>query len=145
MRCSGCGSKIPFTGDVCPNCLRDKGSDQAATVAAGLGLFIGGFIGNLIAGFGGMIVGGLILGFIAAVAAAVMSGKNHSAKKPPRVRVEPAAPAIPSRPRTTPFTVAAADSGSVEDRLRRLDRLKADGLLSDAEHQAQRRAIIATL
>lgn len=143
MRCGGCGSTVRFGGQVCPFCLREKSSDQAATVMTGIGVVIGGFIGNLIAGFGGMIVGGLALGFTAAVIAA--SGKNHSAKKPPRVRVEPTGRAAPSKPRSVPATVAAAGSGSVEDRLRQLDRLKAGGLLTDEEHQAQRGKIVATL
>ncbi|WP_088334554.1 QueT transporter family protein [Sphingomonas mucosissima] len=122
--------------------MRDKSSDQAATVATGIGVVIGGFIGNLIAGFGGMIIGGLALGIIAAITAA--SGKSHSAKKPPRVRVEPSAAAERTKPRPVPVTVAAG-GGSVEDRLGRLDRLKTEGLLSDEEHQAQRKTIIATL
>lgn len=142
MKCTGCGSKIPFSGDVCGFCLRDKSSDQTATVATAIGLVIGGFVGNLAGGFGGMIVGGLVLGIVAAVLAAIMSAKNHSAKKPPRVRVDPATATIPT---TKPRPVAVTASNSVEDRLRRLDRLKTEGLLSDEEHDVQRRAIIAAL
>ena len=28
MQCSGCGKKIPFAGNVCPYCHRDKTDDQ---------------------------------------------------------------------------------------------------------------------
>lgn len=88
MRCSGCGKDIPFGGQVCPFCQRDKSSDQTGTVATCLGLLIGGFIGNAIGGFGGMLIGGFLLGIVAAIITA--SGKNHSARKPPRVRADQA-------------------------------------------------------
>lgn len=50
MRCSGCGKDIPFGGQVCPFCQRDKSSDQASTVAGMTAMIIGGFIGNLVGG-----------------------------------------------------------------------------------------------
>lgn len=137
MHCSGCGKDVPFGGSVCLFCQRDKSSDQAATIATGIGMVIGGIIGSLISGFGGMIVGGLVLGVAAAMIA--MSGKNHSAKKPPRVRVELFVPADRAMLRPAPDTAAAptgVTTTSVEERLRRLDRLKSEGLLSDDEHQA---------
>lgn len=140
MRCSGCGKDIPFGGQVCPFCQRDKSSDQAATVAIGIGLVIGGFLGNLIAGFTGMIVGGFVLGIIAG--AISMSGKNNSAKKPPRVRIDEPAPIMPPSPQKKP-SVAAINTP--EARLRRLDELRNQGLLSDEEHRDQRKAIISVL
>jgi F0F1-type ATP synthase assembly protein I len=71
--------KIPFAGEVCPPCLRQKKSDQTGTVATGLGLLTGGFIGNLIGGFGWMLIGGFVLGLLASIVS--MSGKNYTAKK----------------------------------------------------------------
>jgi hypothetical protein len=140
MRCSGCGKDIPFGGQVCPYCQRDKSSDQAATVAIGIGLVIGGFLGNLVAGFTGMMVGGCVLGIVAG--AISMSGKSHSAKKPPRVRVDPP---VSVRASTTLKAAAVSALDGPEARLRRLDDLKAKGLLSDQEHRDQRKAVIAAL
>lgn len=140
MRCSGCGKDIPFGGQVCPYCQRDKSSDQAATVAIGIGLVIGGFLGNLIAGFTGMMVGGFVFGLLATIVG--MSGKNHTARKPPRVRVD----GLPlAKPQSVPMerTVALADT--LEIRLRRLDDLLSKGLLSADEHREQRTAIISIL
>lgn len=63
ITCSSCGSKVPFTGNVCPKCHADKGHDKASHVVftiIGIPLFI---VGVLIAG----IVGGLIGIVLAAV------------------------------------------------------------------------------
>jgi len=140
VRCSGCGKNVPFGGHVCPYCNRDKSSDQTGTVATGAGLLLGGFIGNLICGFGGMLIGGFVLGLLAAIVS--MSGKSHTAKKPPRVRVDPP---ILAKASTTPDAAAVKAAEAPEARLRRLDDLKAQGLLSEQEHGDQRRAIISLL
>lgn len=140
MRCSGCGKDVPFGGQVCPYCQRDKSSDQAATVIIGIGLVIGGFLGNLIAGFTGMIIGGFGLGIIAGVIS--MPGKNHSAKKPPRVRVDEPARNIAPSPQKKPSATA---TNTPEARLLRLDELRNQGLLSNEEHRDQRKAIISML
>jgi hypothetical protein len=137
MRCSGCGKNIPFGGEVCPHCLRDKSRDQSATVIGGLALLAGGFIGNLVGGFGGMIIGGLVLGFVAVIATA--SGKKHTTKAPPRVRLEP-----PSAPKPPEKSLPAASPDPI-DRLARLDDLRTRGVITDAEHRKQRDAIIAAL
>jgi hypothetical protein len=140
VRCSGCGKNVPFSGHVCPYCNRDKSSDQTGTVAAGAGLLLGGVIGNLIGGFGGMLIGGFVLGLLAAIVS--MSGKNNTAKKPPRVRVDglPAA-----KPQAVPTERVATLADTPEARLRRLDDLLYQGLLSEQEHQDRRKAIIFTL
>lgn len=140
MRCTGCGMRIPFAGEVCSHCLREKKSDQTGTVATGAGLLMGGFIGNLIGGFGWMLFGGFVLGLLAAIVS--MSGKNHTAKKPPRVRIDglPAA-AFQAAPSKRIATLA----DTPEARLRRLDQLLSKGLLSADEHRAQRVAIISML
>lgn len=140
MRCSGCGKNIPFGGQVCPFCQRDKSSDQTGAIATGAGLLIGGFIGNAIGGFGGMLIGGFLLGMVAAIINA--SGKNHSARKPPRVRVDGIAPTKPD-PAPKKFATTAIDAP--EARLRRLDDLLTQGLLSEQEHQDQRKVIISRL
>ena len=132
--------KIAFAGEVCPYCLRQKKGDQTGTVATAAGLLLGGFIGNLIGGFGGMLIGGFVLGLLAAIVS--MSGKNHTAKKPPRVRVDP--PTL-TKASTTLKVAAASALDEPEARLRRLDDLKVKGLLSDQEHRDQRQAIIAAL
>lgn len=140
MRCSGCGKSVPFGGHVCPYCNRDKSSDQTGTVATGAGLVLGGFIGNLIGDFGGMLIGGFVLGLLAAFVS--MSGKNHTAKKPPRVRVDDL-PAV--KPQAVPIERVATLADTPEARLRRLDELLSKGLLSADEHQEQRVAIISML
>jgi hypothetical protein len=140
MRCSGCGKDIPFGGQVCPYCQRDKSSDQRGAVATGAGLLIGGFIGNAVSGFSGMLIGGFVLGVLAAIISA--SGKNHSARRPPRVRVDgPVAMKLYATPKHASMPVA----DTPEVRLRRLDTLRTQGLLSEQEHEDQRRAIISLL
>lgn len=140
MRCSGCGKNVPFGGYVCPYCNRDKSSDQTGTVATGVGLLVGGLIGNLIGGFGWMLVGGFTLGLFAAIVS--MSGKNHTAKKPPRVRAD-GLPAADLQAAPSVRTAVLADTP--EARLRRLDELLSKGLLSADEHQERRVAIISML
>ena len=140
MRCSGCGKDVPFGGQVCPFCQRDKSSDQTGTVATGVGLLIGGLIGNAISGFSGMLIGGFVLGIVVAIISA--SGKNHSARKPPRVRVDSIAPTKPSD-KSKKIDTAVADAP--EARLRRLDDLRTQGVLSDQEYQDQRKVIISRL
>ena len=132
--------KIAFAGEVCPYCLRQKKGDQIATVGMGAGLLLGGFVGNVIGGFGGMLIGGFVLGLLAAIVS--MSGKNHTAKKPPRVRVDH----LPSaKPQTSPIERVATLADTPEARLRRLDELLSKGLLSADEHREQRVAIISML
>lgn len=62
--CSSCGSKIPFTGNVCPKCHADKGHDKAWSVVfmiVGIPLFlIGGGIAGLVGAIGGAILAGVI-------------------------------------------------------------------------------------
>jgi hypothetical protein len=60
--------KIPFAGEFCPYCLRGKKRDQTRTIAGGIGLILGGSIGNMVADQGGMLVGGLAVGLLATFA-----------------------------------------------------------------------------
>jgi hypothetical protein len=97
-------------------------------------MIFGGFIGNLVGGFGGMIIGALALGVIAVVA--TMPGKNHSSKAPPKVRLDP--------PATSAVDRQNDDDGAAE-RLARLKALKDQGVLTNDEYAAQRATIISTL
>lgn len=132
--------KIAFAGEVCPYCLRQKKGDQIGTVGTGAGLLLGGFVGNVIGGFGGMLIGGFVLGLLAAIVS--MSGKNHTAKKPPRVRVDSP---VTTRPHARSKKHTAAVDEAPEPRLRRLNGLRAQGLLSEQEYQNQRKVIISRL
>ncbi len=81
MLCSGCGKDIPFSGQVCPYCQRDKSKDQQYTVWA---LILGGGLGYLsyqMFGFWGAVIGAVV----GCVIASSMSGAGSS--KPPEVRV----------------------------------------------------------
>jgi hypothetical protein len=60
--------KIPFVGEVCPYCLRGKKRDQTRTIVGGIGLILGGIIGNRVADQGGMLVGGFAVGLLATFA-----------------------------------------------------------------------------
>lgn len=137
MHCSGCGKDVPFAGEVCPYCNRNKGADQTATVVGMLAIGLGGWIGGMIGGFVGTIVGAFVLGFIAV--SATMGSRTRSAKKPPVVRVRGTEPnaSLASRPLPKPDDLAS--------RLRRLDDLKAKGLISDDEHADQRSRILTSI
>nr|WP_131588884.1 SHOCT domain-containing protein [Sphingomonas melonis] len=93
-------------------------------------------------GFGGMIVGGLLLGFFVAVISA--SSATHSAKKPPRVRVAPS-----RRVRATPAYLDPSqpqrDQADPVARLKRLDNLKSEGIVTEEEYQRQRASIVGSL
>lgn len=132
--------KIPFAGEVCPHCLRQKNTDQTGTVATGVGLLMGGFIGSLVGGLGGMLIGGFLLGLLAAFVS--MSGKNHTARKPPRLRVDGFAPI---KPDDMPEKANTGVADATKTRLFRLADLRARDVLSAQEHQDQRKAIIARL
>lgn len=117
MQCSGCGKRIPFAGSVCPYCQRDKTKDQAYTVLAialgGAGAWLGGSVWGFWGGVSGVVLG--------AVIAAVVTGAGKKTAPP---QVEPV-------------------SADVETRLRRLDDLRAKGLVTDDEHAAKRREILS--
>ncbi|MGW8135935.1 SHOCT domain-containing protein [Sphingomonas zeae] len=135
MRCSGCGKGIPFGGQVCLYCHREKSSDQAITVFGTIGVLFGGFIGNLVGGFGGMLVGAFGLGFIALVFISVTgSKKGHSAKRPPRIQLEP-----------TPKAKSESSNPDAAIRLAKLKQLMGDGLITDEEYQRQRSKIVDSL
>lgn len=126
MRCSGCGKEIPFNGQVCPYCQRDKSKDQQYTVLAailGLGL---GYLGlKMFGGWGG------IIGFIAGCAIAyVASGAGSS--KPPEVHA-------------TKERLPGGTETSSEVRLMKLSNLLKKGLIDDSEYTARKKAILDEL
>ena len=131
MRCSGCGKDIPFGGEVCPYCQRDKSGDQAYTVAAFVLGVAFAAMGYYVFGFWGAL-GGFVFG--AFVAAVVVYSKLKSVA--PEVRVQTASP-IPA--------AASVDvaSGSVSDRLKQLQELHAAGLISESEYAEKRREVLA--
>lgn len=131
MRCSGCGKNIPFNGQVCPYCHRDKSKDQQYTVLAlvlGLGL---GYIGYLLFAVGGA-VGGFVVGCLIAFAS---SGVGKSS--PPDVVV--------SDVRISSDMLVDGAAGTIENRLNKLGDLKLKGLIDEAEYTARRKAIIDEL
>lgn len=141
MHCSGCGKHISFGGAVCPLCQRDKSSDQTIHIAGVVGMFIGGTVGSWIGGFGGMVVGAIAIGFLVVIIGAASGG--HSAKKPPRVRIDRDEPPRLSGPVATTSKATLADDPA--SRLARLDTLKADGIITLEEYQQRRAAIIAAI
>lgn len=69
MKCSNCGKKIPYTGQVCPWCHADKSADKSfhayVSTCAILGTFIGLLadqsIGALIGLAAGVFMGGFLV------------------------------------------------------------------------------------
>jgi hypothetical protein len=137
MHCSGCGKDVPFAGEVCPYCKRNKRADQTATVVGMLAIGLGGWIGGMIGGFVGTIVGGVVLGVIAIVA--TMGNRTRSAKQPPVVQVKGV------EPNASPASRPLPTRDDLVYRLQRLDDLKAKGLISDDEHADQRARILSTI
>lgn len=94
MICSGCGKDIPFVGEVCPYCHREKKSDQAQQMHAMFFGTLGAAIGAAI-GYGenkevGWLIGGFI-GMVAGVVSGLIQGRDAvpPESKPPEVRLAP--------------------------------------------------------
>jgi len=94
MLCTGCGKKIPFTGDVCPYCHRDKSQDQSLQVGTTIFGAIGGGIGYMIDGFFWGAIIGVVIGVIAAF---IVEGAGHKSK-PPIVRISDDRPPVSKLP-----------------------------------------------
>lgn len=135
MLCSGCGKDIPFAGQVCPFCQRDKTQDQGNYSVLYIVILVSGGIGYLIGGFMGFLWGlgvGMVLGVII-----VLSSSNTSSQ-PPAVRVVPPEP-------DTPSSKHDDDIGTVEKRLTDLEALRSKGLITDEEFQAKRQKVLDQL
>jgi len=144
MNCSGCGKDIPFHGDVCPYCQRDKSTDKdnftlAMFFGGSLGL-VGGFIGYMFGGFFGPILSffffgpilGFFLGGIVGVGIAVFMSEPQSTKSaPPEVRIKREESRVISSP-----------GSDVAKRLENLEALKTKGLISDSEYASKRNSIL---
>lgn len=139
MRCSGCGKDIPFGGEVCPYCQREKAGDQATTIAVAIGMIVGGVVGYMIGEFIGMLIGGFVCGVAFAIPAAGSAQKK--AKLAPRVRLDNPAPV--QRPAQS--IVQQAPSNSIEARLERLHDLRAKDLITAEEYLARRQEIIQSI
>jgi len=82
-----------------------------------------------------MLVGAFGLGFIALVFISVTgSKKGHSAKRPPRIQLEP-----------TPKAKSESSNPDAAIRLAKLKQLMGDGLITDEEYQRQRSKIVDSL
>lgn len=138
MRCSGCGKDIPFAGEVCPHCQREKSGDQTATVVIGIGLLLGGTLGYAIGDFAGMLIGGFICATVFAIPATASAQKK--AKRAPRVRIDDPSPT----PRPTNSSNLAS-LNTVEVRLARLEDLRAKGVITTDEYLKRRQEIISLL
>lgn len=129
MKCSGCGSEIPFSGKVCPKCLRDKSSDQNNTVVATVCVVIGAFGGAWLGDFKGMFVG-LVAAFIVFCLIAAALPKSSSTDKAPLVTA------------SVDLSTASDPAFALSNKLRQLDVAKAAGLVSDAEYKTAREKIL---
>lgn len=134
MRCSGCGKDIPFNGDVCPYCQRDKSADQAQHGMMVLLIAIGVGIGWFVADIKGMLWGGGIA-MVIAIVIGITDAAKRTPTKPPQVRVAP-------EPTSTP---APPQAKTIQQRLAELDMLRKEGLITDEEFHAKRQAILDSL
>lgn len=138
MICSNCGKDIPFTGEVCPYCQRDKSSDQEQWAIAMVGAALGGAIGYMVNGIIGVVVGFVIGTGIGVVIGRLVALRNGSSSKPPEVRIA----SLENDWTARPAARAEGARPSAESRLLALDALRAKGLLTDEEYQRKRDAII---
>lgn len=131
MKCSGCGKSVPFNGSVCPYCQRDKAADKRAIVWAWVFASVGAAIGGASGGPIGIFFGAILA---AAVALALFKPKRTKA---PEVK--------PVGEIETLAAPTDASANITARRLRELDALKKAGLVSEAEYEAKRRAILEAL
>lgn len=117
MNCSGCGKDIPFLGEVCPFCQRDKSADKKYSLWCYVCCPIGGWLGYMIIGGWGILIG-LFAGCIAAV---YLSGAPK---------------------KSTPPEVSIAPPASLESRLRHLKDLHQKGLLTEEDYQIRKSDIL---
>ena len=132
MRCFGCGKEIPFAGDVCPYCHRDKSKDQTTHALLVVCVVIGGAIGYFANDFMGFFVGALIGGAVGVVVALFNAASAPS--KPPEVRVVSESASSTSKPES-----------DIVRRLTDLDALKTRGLISESEWAEKRKSILGQI
>lgn len=126
MLCTSCGKGIPYIGTVCPYCHRDKSRDQTirflGIVCAAVFGALGGWIAGVAAAFWGAI-GGLFLGSLAATFMFPVAG-------PPVVQT------------AKPLQIDQAVL-NIAIRLSELKRLRAEGLLTEADYFAKKAEVLA--
>lgn len=83
-----------------------------------------------------------VLGAFAGVAGLIVWLAVRSSRPP---KAPPAPHAPPAMPDPPPTPVASSVGSTIESRLRELDGLKAKGLVTDAEYEQRRAAILASL
>ncbi|MDA0659355.1 MAG: SHOCT domain-containing protein [Planctomycetota bacterium] len=145
MLCSGCGKSVPFFGDVCPYCLRDKRKDRECCVygcfLCPLFGFIGFFVVGLVAeglGYDGGYVGGsafigLVIGiFLGAGVAQAFSGAGGETA-PPKVSI------------TEKSDGKHSDEDDHKKKLANLKNLFEKNLISEQEYNAKRKEILDKL
>ena len=133
MLCSSCGKDIPFVGQVCPHCQRDKSNDQVAQVVGCVGLFVGAGLGWVIGGVVGAIIG-------AVITAGLFMVPFLNKSTPPVVKVE-------TDPTTSKNAVASTSvpTADPEQVLRKLKQLLDSGLITEAEYDAKKASVLNRL
>lgn len=135
MKCFGCGKKIPFSGEVCPYCQRDKKGAQLLITAVLVFGFIGLWIGSAISGPD--TSGGLWGGFIGSVIGLTLAGSAGAFKShPPHVQIYQ---------NTKPDLKKDSPNNLLEDRLAKLNSLKEKGLITEAEFSGKKMDILSSL
>lgn len=136
MICSGCGMDIPFAGQVCPNCQRDKSADQQWLLKAQLILFIfiipGALIGALINGLLGALIG-VAVSFVAFIIYMMATKAPPPLAGPPKVHV------------SNMQSSENLDNTSIEQKLTSLAELKEKGLITEEEFLSAKKKIISNI
>lgn len=130
MHCSGCGKDIPFAGQVCPHCQRDKSGDQQQQALIAIGVVIGGVIGLAVNDMFGVFIGGVIGGIVGLV----LAMSNAAKTKPPEVRIQESQISLPAAKKLSP-----------EERLTELKTLREKGLLTEDEFSEKKKEILTDL
>jgi len=143
MNCSGCGKTIPFAGQVCPYCQRDKSGDQHAVVVGFFFAAIGCGIGYL---FSHELIG-ILFGCVAGV---IIGQSTKKKSLPPEVRWSEGFD-TPSRPigdvtaRLEQLETLGRHPkpvSGIKDRLAQLETLRIEGIISDNEYSEKRQTIL---
>lgn len=137
--CSGCGKKIPYAGQVCPYCQRDKSADQNNFNYAMAAGFVAGIIGWFVSGIA-LAIGG----FLIAIVAVALYHRFTYTSAPPDVSIADPGARPPSL-RVTSSIAATTDSTDGEGRLLKLKSLYDKGLISETEYHQRRKDILDTL
>lgn len=140
--CSGCGKKIPYLGDVCPHCLRDKKPDRENFDKIARAVIWTGLAGGLI----GYLSDGTALGFALFFAGCAVGGIIGAFQyKPVTSKAPEVQPVKDDTIHKAKPSTAEQSSHSIEDRLATLKKLKEQGLISDADYDQKRQELLRDL